>query len=139
MPSPTLKLQALLSSAKAIYIAHTYEQNLRLGLSEAEARNHFLSADDFLPIHIFVVVHAGLRDPLVTKQLLWSMCNPTALQGEGGYYLTVFEAALEYVKAVDMSTGSVEALQESEALDDDRIREARAEAGASGGAGGKSA
>ncbi len=60
-----------------------------------------LGADDFFPVFTFVVVRAQLTRPLLLKELLWSLCDPLMLQGEGGYYLTVYEAALEYIRNMD--------------------------------------
>ena len=60
-----------------------------------------LGADDFFPIFTFVVVRAQLSRPILLKELLWALCDPLMLQGEGGYYLTVYEAALEYIRGMD--------------------------------------
>lgn len=50
-------------------------------------------------ICIFVVVHAELDNPLLEKDTMWTLCDSASLRGEGGYYLTVFESALHYVRA----------------------------------------
>lgn len=61
-----------------------------------------LAADDFLPIFIFVVVQcctqAAMPAPMRTRDLLWALADDTHLQSEAGYYLTMFEAALEFLK-----------------------------------------
>lgn len=59
-----------------------------------------LGADDFFPIHVYVVVRANLQNPLALKELLWATGDPTDLRGQAGYYLTVFEAAIEYIKSL---------------------------------------
>jgi len=63
-----------------------------------------LGADDFFPVFTFVVVRAQLSRPLLLKELLWALCDPLMLQGEGGYYLTMYEAALEYIRSMDAAT-----------------------------------
>ncbi|RLN90462.1 hypothetical protein BBJ28_00017933 [Nothophytophthora sp. Chile5] len=59
--------------------------------------NSALTADDYLPIHIYVVVKSGLKRPLVTKELLGAMIHPSLMLGEVGYFLTMFEVALKYI------------------------------------------
>jgi hypothetical protein len=84
-----------------------------------------LGADDFLPvcacvyvcvcprdlcssvraclltqIHIYVVVQAELQNPLLLKRLLSSVCNEVQMKSEGGYFLVMFEAALEHISGV---------------------------------------
>ena len=61
------------------------------------------SGFDVLPIFIFVTVHAELDSPLKDKECMWSLCEPDMVAGEGGYYLTVFDAALSYLKVCDSS------------------------------------
>lgn len=59
---------------------------------------YFLSADDFFPIFVFVIAQSRLAHLETSKQFMWGLCDKSALNGEGGYYLTVFEAAAEYIK-----------------------------------------
>ena len=79
---PSEKLRALMDAAEVIY---------------DEARPHFLTADDFLPIFIVVFIRAKLQKPFLTRSLLWALGDPLLLRGEHGYYLTMFDAALDYV------------------------------------------
>ena len=60
-----------------------------------------LGADEFLPIFIFVTVHAQLDQPLRDKECMWTLCEPDMVAGEGGYYLTVFDAALAHIESLD--------------------------------------
>jgi hypothetical protein len=62
-----------------------------------------LSADDLLPIFIFVLCRSRLQTPLQNKELLWNLCHPDQLHGEPGYYLTIYESAVMYVHGVDTS------------------------------------
>lgn len=56
-----------------------------------------LGADDLLPIFIYVLSQAELQNPIVNIDLLWTICHPDQLHGEAGYYLTLYESAVEYV------------------------------------------
>lgn len=60
-----------------------------------------LSADDLLPILIYVVVHSKLSRLESQCQFLWQMSDPADLVGEAGYYLTMLSSAVEYIKQHD--------------------------------------
>ncbi|ETW08755.1 hypothetical protein H310_01273 [Aphanomyces invadans] len=91
---PSGKLRHLLHAAKEIFDLHAHS-----GLGDAATRA--LSADDFLPVFIFCVCQASLRTPLATIEYLWCLCNDESLKGEAGYYLTMLEASLEYVRTYE--------------------------------------
>lgn len=61
-------------------------------------KNAFLSADDFVPIFIYVFCQSDIKNSLLSKDLLWNLCHPSQLQGECGYYLTAYESAIEYIQ-----------------------------------------
>lgn len=84
-----------------------------------------LSGDDFLPVNeatrvkyfdsftnmtlqifIYVVVNSDLRDLETTANYIWNLSEPEALSGEGGYYLTVFCSAIEFIKNFESSSTS---------------------------------
>jgi len=114
------RLACLLDTAKAIYSYHAYEttlvqwQKYLADLAAVKGRTALLgefkpdvtalAADEFFPIFVYVVVHAEISKPEALKVFLLSFCSQSSLQGEGGYYLTVFEAALEYIESFDMET-----------------------------------
>ena len=110
-PTPSMRLQALVHTAKAIYSEFKCEI---LPIIKAEKGDQFqhkdaaLGADDFLPIFIFVVCRAGLARPSFSKDLLWHLCHPDQLHGESGYYLTVYESALEYIMSEEVSAEKME-------------------------------
>ncbi len=52
---------------------------------------------------MFVLVRARLQHPLLIKDLLATVCHPSVLKGEGGYYLTVFEASLEHIRTLELN------------------------------------
>lgn len=64
--SPIKKLRALLNSAKAVYNTHAIQQHMRLTLPDSPAAQlqgnkasvMAMSADDYLPIHIYVVIQS---------------------------------------------------------------------------------
>jgi hypothetical protein len=87
---PSDKIQELLRSALEIFKS-CGEKNLQWRDDSA------LTADDYLPIHIYVVVHSGLKRPLMTKEYLGAMIHPSKMLGEVGYFLTMFEVALKYI------------------------------------------
>lgn len=41
-----------------------------------------------------------IRHPILTKDILWTLSNPDDLHGEGGYYTTNFEAAIEFIREI---------------------------------------
>ena len=93
---PSQKLGALVGSAKLIYHEH----------QSRDTDGRIIAADEFLPIFIFVIVHAELKTPLLTREQLWRLGHPRALQAEPGYYLTMFDAGIEYVRGLDISRES---------------------------------
>jgi hypothetical protein len=102
--TPNEKIACLLASAKSIYSTHNIEKNEENPDSPPE--QHIMGADDFLPIHIFVVCNSGLKRPHLLTATLWKLVSHGVLQGEGGYYLTVFESALAYI--ADMSLEKIQ-------------------------------
>ncbi|KYQ88769.1 vacuolar sorting protein 9 domain-containing protein [Tieghemostelium lacteum] len=95
---PHDKMATILSSAKAIYNSINYEKNIRNKVQQ----DYFISADDFLPIYIYVVVNSGIKELEFTNQFLWQLSDPERLGGEGGYYLTVFSSVLSLLKSLNL-------------------------------------
>ncbi|TMW56314.1 hypothetical protein Poli38472_006324 [Pythium oligandrum] len=87
---PADKIHELLRSALEIFKS-CGEKNLDWCV------NSGLTADDYLPIHIYVVIHSGLKRPLMTKEYIGAMIHPSKMMGEVGYFLTMFEVALQYI------------------------------------------
>ncbi len=85
---PMDKLHVLVNTAQTIYRVHRHEQGDNAST---------LGGDDLLPIFSFVVQRAGLRTPVRTGTFLWCLTPPHLLAGELGYYLTVFDAAINVV------------------------------------------
>ncbi len=115
--SPILCLQYLIEARRRLKHAGKWSE-----VGEVPA----LGGDDFFPVRIatasqyrvlalirtpsmqiftFVLVHAQLSDPLFIKNLLSTTVHPAFLSGEGLYYLTVFEAAVEHVRNIELTDG----------------------------------
>lgn len=119
---PADKIEVLLGTAKAIYQTYQHEAKVKAETAAAEAAaaakaagvelpadtttdkptsTMFLPADDLFPIFVYIVSQTCLSHPCTLKTVLWDLSDPNQLSGEGGYYLTVFDAAVEYIKKVD--------------------------------------
>jgi hypothetical protein len=66
-------------------------------VSEGENGVTAISADDFLPIFTYVVVHVQVPQMLLLKELMVALIANEDAFGECGYYLATFEAALQHV------------------------------------------
>lgn len=92
--TPSNKLAVILATAKSIYSTANYEQSV------VKKKTCVLSADDFLPIFIFVVIQSEVGSLESTNQFLWQLCDPTQFSGESGYYLTVFSSIISLLHRV---------------------------------------
>lgn len=120
--TPIAKLSCLLATARSIY--NTVNFNRR----RKKVALGFLGADDFLPIFICnvaslfrdlvdVVAHSHLDMMETLSEYLYAVCDPSQLNGEGGFYLTVFNSALQFIKGMDTSSLTApEASEESSFL-----------------------
>lgn len=93
---PSQKLDTLLLSVRGIYVEHMCRSKEEGVVPEP------LTGDDFLPIFCYIICQSKIKQPLTLKNLLWALCHNDVLRGEGGYYITVFEASLEYVKEQEL-------------------------------------
>jgi len=92
---PSEKMQCLLNTARHIH--HEAKQT---------CDKKEITGDDLLPIVIFVLVKASEKNKKIIisaadELFVQILINPEALQGERGYYLCVFSAALEFVRNYD--------------------------------------
>ena len=99
--TPTMHLLALSRCMNAIY--SEFKLVVLPSLVARGGDNAFLGADDLVPIFIYVLSRSGLRRPILYKEQMWGLCHPGQLIGESGYYLTVFESAIEFIKDIDPS------------------------------------
>ncbi|CAK4072955.1 unnamed protein product [Aphanomyces euteiches] len=87
---PIDKLKCIMNSAMGVY------QTVVESHGEAY-QSLVLSADDFVPIHVYVVITSLLANPLATKELLALVSDPKDLSGKIGFYYTNFVAAIEHI------------------------------------------
>ncbi len=98
---PCVKLRAIVDAAKEITHLDGEE---RSSFPEATffdgkvvTKTKTLGADDFLPIFIFCFVKAKIERPQALCALLQTMCDPAKMNGETGYYLSSFHAAMTHI------------------------------------------
>ena len=103
-PTPSRRLNALVRTAKFIYAE--FKENLLPKLAAEGKGDTVLSADDLVPIFIYVLCQCGLKHPLLNRDLLWKIGHPDMLTGECGYYLTIYESALQFLIDMDGSQRS---------------------------------
>jgi hypothetical protein len=103
-------LRAIIHAAKEIVRLRTWEDSLTKKEVITEVLNTYpgqpycsLGADEFIPIFIFSVTRADLERPFALCALLKSLCERSKFIGETGYYLASFEAAIKYIREVDLS------------------------------------
>ena len=106
-----MKIYALLQCAKAIYSEFKSDILPRLMAKNPHKTDVAIGADDFLPIFLYVLCHSTIETPLLTKELLWGLCHPDQLYGESGYYLTVYESALDFIENIEVDSGILDSLQ----------------------------
>ena len=63
----------------------------------AERHAGIMAGDDFLPVFIHVILKSRLQRPFARAQYALELADPEDLQGEAGYFLTVFESALCWI------------------------------------------
>ncbi|POM75666.1 Hypothetical protein PHPALM_7195 [Phytophthora palmivora] len=54
-----------------------------------------MTTDEFISVHLFVLVMSNMSQLLITREFLRVMCDPQDTTGELGYYLTTFEVAVD--------------------------------------------
>ncbi|CAH0487304.1 unnamed protein product [Peronospora farinosa] len=54
-----------------------------------------MTTDEFISVHLFVLVMSNMSQLLNTRKFLRVMCDPLNTTGELGYYLTTFEVAVD--------------------------------------------
>jgi len=95
---PCEKLAIIMQASQCIYAAVNLEQNA--GKLPGQQKTYFLSADDFLPVLIFVLSRSECTFLARTCEFLSNLCDPSAFGGEPGYYLTAFASAVQYIQSL---------------------------------------
>jgi hypothetical protein len=94
--TPSSQLMVLTRTCKAIF--NEFKLAVRPKLVEKGKSDVYIGADDLVPIFLYVFCQSNLRHPVRSRDLMWALCHPDQLHGESGYYLTVFESAVEFVR-----------------------------------------
>jgi hypothetical protein len=124
---PSELLRIVLDCAGLIYSTFSAERDYRVRTaSKAETRaalqNSTLSGESFFPIFVYVLCQAGLTNMCFLKRYIWEFSPPEHLSGSAGYYMTVFEAACEYLlhykmpSAEDMAAVAVDKVELDDAF-----------------------
>jgi hypothetical protein len=114
--TPSAKLGAVTAAAKTVFSLYAHaeaaEMEANTNSMRAAVPNHTatptehvttapsvasLGADEFFPVFVYVLVHAELTSPLALQHFLWAAADPRELQGQGGYFLTVLQAACTWL------------------------------------------
>lgn len=102
--TPSTQLHVLTRTVKAVY--NEFKHVILPTLKAKGNHQACMAADDLVPIFIFIFCRSNLKHPMRSRDLMWSLCHPDQLQGEGGYYLTVFESSIEFVLNEEVSRES---------------------------------
>ena len=79
--TPSTQLHILTRTIKAIY-----SEFKLVVLPRLQAKGNYevyISADDLVPIFMFVFCQSDLRHPIKNRELMWSLCHPDQLQVVG--------------------------------------------------------
>jgi hypothetical protein len=93
--TPTRRLHALVDAMGLIF-AESETTKKETGSTAV------LGADDLLPIFIYVFVFSELSHPDDVADCLWKLCHPDALRGESGYFLTLLESTVCYLRELSV-------------------------------------
>jgi hypothetical protein len=104
---PCVKLRAVVDAAKEISQLEGEERSVFPDSTFFDGtvvtKVKALGADDFLPIFIFAFVRSKIERPYALCELLSLMCDPAKTNGETGYYLATFHAALTHIHELDLT------------------------------------
>jgi len=100
-PLPIDKLETLCRTAQSIHDLYVRNRQNQMdkGLVVPEADT--LPPGVFFNVFVYVVTKAAIDFRDSTGRYCWGLCEVEALNGDGGYYLTVFEAAVEFIFKFD--------------------------------------
>jgi len=102
--TPSTQLHILTRTIKAIY--SEFKLVVLPRLQTKGKYEVYISADDLVPIFIFIFCQSELRHPIKNRELMWSLCHPDLLQGEAGYYLTIYESSIEFILSESITSAS---------------------------------
>lgn len=88
-----------LPSSKLAVLLNTKDEIFR---EASEAGELNMNADDFLPVMTYVIVKSNLRHPWASALYLRRLLGDDFVSGEGAYYLTTFEIALNHIMSMEI-------------------------------------
>lgn len=97
--SPLEKLEFLLAAIATIFNSVKASQ-----LAAGSGKHITLSADDFLPIFVWVLIKTNFISAEIEADYMWGLLHPSLLSGEGGYYLTTLSSAVQVLKTLKESS-----------------------------------
>ena len=65
-----------------------------------------MSADDFLPMFVYAIIHAAPTDLMLTKEMVVHLIDPEEAIAERGYYVASLQAAVQHVLSLKWSATS---------------------------------
>lgn len=102
--TPSTQLHMLTRTVKSIY--SEFKLAVLPRLLEQGKQDVCVAADDLVPLFMYIFCQSNLRHPIRSRDLMWSLCHPDQLHGEAGYYLTVYESAIEFILNEPVSSRS---------------------------------
>ena len=121
--TPLLRLYALQKSIHAIYIE--FDKEVVRRLTRNGKKDCSLILDDLLAIFIFVLCQSNLKNPLLMRDLLWQLVYPNQLINDFGYYLTIFDLAIDVIEKIQINDSKLNSpvLPHDDDTDDDEFQD----------------
>ncbi|XP_014208187.1 protein sprint [Copidosoma floridanum] len=96
--SPLEKLDNLLIAISTIYNSVRHANSNKMVI---------MGADDLLPLIIWILARGKFVDAEIESEFMWGLIHPSLLTGEGGYYLTTLSSAVQILKGLKSSQGTM--------------------------------
>lgn len=104
IPHETDKLDALVAAVREVHA--TFRREHPAG-PEGGGGGGTLSADDLLPIFIYILCQCGIARLLSLKTMLAELGEPARMLSEAGYCLATLDAACDYIVRMDDDAGEI--------------------------------
>lgn len=125
--TPFYRLYALQKSIHAIYVE--FDKEVLRRLTRNGKKECSLILDDLLAIFIFVFCQSNLKNPFLMREYLWQLVYPNQLMRDFGFYLSIFDLALDIIENIQISkniltpVSSPSAVTIEEDADDDDFKD----------------
>mmetsp|Transcript_2583 Transcript_2583/g.9887 ORF Transcript_2583/g.9887 Transcript_2583/m.9887 type:complete len:1019 (-) Transcript_2583:192-3248(-) len=77
-----------------------------------------LAADDVLPLMIFIITRADVKQPLQMMEYITSLMDPIIMSQEEGYYCTLYNSALSVLEGMNVEGDNEEENEGKESVDE---------------------